>query len=151
VATDTITQAEREATADFDAKQNGAAATGDDERSREEAEPAGQVGEEDDGQFFVLEEGRPVGLSTLVKRGTRVEYEFKLDGHGVPGATGMSLIGYADPDRIMVVPGRAGKVVVDPTYDGDGRVKKVTIRQHFKPTMVYDARTEAGRVALSGE
>jgi hypothetical protein len=51
----------------------------------------------------------------------------------------------------MIVPGRAGKVVIDPTYDGEGQVTKVVIRQHFKPTMVYDARTEAGRVALTGE
>lgn len=108
-------------------------------------------GEEDDGQLFVLEEGKTVTLGTLIKRGTPVEYEFKLSGKAIPGAKGMGLISFADPERTLIVPGRAGKVEVDPTYAPDGSVKKVNVRVHFKPTTAYDARTEAGRVALRGE
>jgi hypothetical protein len=49
------------------------------------------------------------------------------------------------------VPCRAGKTEVDPTYNPDGTVKKVVIRQNMKPITAYDARSEAGRVALTGE
>jgi hypothetical protein len=140
------TQAEREATAEFDPVTG--SINGDGESLEDRANDAPATGQDDDGQLFILEEGRQVGLSTLVKRGTPVTYEFKLDGFAVPGAAGMSLIAFADPDRNMVVPGRAGKVETDPTYDGDGNVKKVSIRQHFKPKMVYDARTDAARKVM---
>lgn len=112
---------------------------------------AQQTGEEDDGQVFVMENGVKLGLSSLVKRGTPVHYEFKMDGKGMKGGEGMGLISFEDPERTLIVPGRGGKIVTDPTYGPDGVVKHVTVRQHFKPTMVYDSRTEAGQVALRGE
>lgn len=112
---------------------------------------ADEHGEEEDGQLFVMEEGRKVTLGTLIKRSTPVEYEFKLGGKAVKGGGNMGLISFTDPDITLIVPGRAGKVEVDPTYNPDGSVKKVTIRAHVKPITAYDSRTEAGIAALRGE
>lgn len=107
---------------------------------------------EDDGQaYFVLEDEKPVTIGSLIKRGTPVEYEFKLQSKAIPGAQGMSLMAFSDPERTLVVPGRAGKVEIDPTYNPDGSVKKVTVRASFKPLMAYDARSKAAEVALYGE
>jgi hypothetical protein len=142
-----LTQAEREKSADFDAENPG----GDEEaQSLAEMQENGG-GEEDDGQLFVLEHGEQVRLSTLYARNTPVEYGFVLEGKTIKGGPGMGLIAFSDPHRTLIVPGRAGKVEVDPTYDGDGNVEKVTVRAHFKPTMAYDSRTEAGKVAFRGE
>lgn len=107
--------------------------------------------EEEDGQLFVMEEGRKVTLGTLIKRSTPVEYEFKMGSKGVKGGPGMGLISFTDPDLVLIVPVRAGKVEVDPTYHPDGSVKKVTIRMNVKPLTAYDAATEAGVAALRGE
>lgn len=112
------------------------------------AEPFQQ---EDDGQTFMFEQGRKVTLGTLIARGVRVEYEIKLGGKAVKGKGEMGLIGFDSPEILLVVPGRAGKVEIDPTYDADGTIDKVTVRAHIKPQMVYDASTEAGQAALRGE
>jgi hypothetical protein len=109
------------------------------------------TGEEDDGQLFVIEEGAKVTLGTLIKRGTSLFYEFKLGGKAIKGAGGMGLLSFDQPDMTLVVPGRAGKVEVDPTYDGEGKIKHVTVRAHFKPSTIYDGRSSAGRAALLGE
>jgi hypothetical protein len=121
----------------------------DDERARAaKAALDTEVGEEDDGQtLFVLEGGRQVTLGTLVKRGTSILYEFKMDGKAVKGRD-MSLIPFDDPDMVLVVPVRAGKVETDPTYNDDGTVKHVTVRAHVKPKTVYDARSQAARAVL---
>lgn len=112
----------------------------------------GEAEEEDDGQVaFVLEQGKRVTLGSLYRRGCPIEYEFKLSGKAVKGGSNMGLIGFEDPDLTLVVPVRAGKVEVDPTYTPEGSVKKVTVRAHVKPTAVYDARTEAARAVLTGE
>lgn len=110
-----------------------------------------EVSEEEDGQLFVVEHGQRVTLSNLVKRGLPVRYEFKLSAKGVKGSGDMGLIGFGDPDITLLVPARAGKVEIDPTYDGDGTVKSVTIRAHVKPLTVYDVRSEAARMVLGGE
>ena len=102
-------------------------------------------------ELFVFEHGEQVKLSTLYSKGTPVEYELKLSGKAFGGGTGMGLLAFTDPERTLIVPGRAGKVEVDPTYNPDGTVKKVKVRQHFKPATAYDSRTDAGRAALVGE
>ena len=112
---------------------------------------ADETSEEEDGQVFVIEQGRNVTLGTLIKRGTPVHYEFKLGGKAIKGAAGMGLLAFNDPEMTLVVPVRAGKVEIDPTYDAEDNVKHVTVRASVKPLMVYDSRTEAAQVALRGE
>jgi hypothetical protein len=108
-----------------------------------------EMDEEGDGQFlFVLEEGKKVTFDTLYERGTPVLYEFVLGSKGVKGAGDMGLIAFSDPDILLLVPARAGKIEVAPTYDGDGLVKHVTVRAHVKPLTVFDAHSAAGREAL---
>lgn len=99
----------------------------------------------------MLEHGEHVTLGTLIKRGTSVLYEFKLGGKAVKGGGAMGLLSFDQPDMTLVVPVRAGKVEIDPTYDADGLVKHVTVRAHVKPKTVYDGRSAAGRTALLGE
>ena len=97
-------------------------------------------------EFELEEKGRAVTLSSLIARGTAIERSWKFDGTQVQGSGG--LIPFSSPDILLVVDGRAGKVVVDPTYDADGRIEKVTLRSHVKARRVYDARTEAARARL---
>lgn len=112
--------------------------------------PPDAVGEDDDGQLFVIEEqGRRVTLGTLYHRGTPVEYRFVLGSKSVP-ARDAGLIGFQNPDLTLVVPVRAGDVKVSPTYNPDGTVKKITIYAAMKPLDVIDARSERGREALAG-
>lgn len=112
-----------------------------------EAEPATE--QEDDGQVaFVMEHGKRVTLSSLVKKGIPVKYAFNMNGKSVQGGKAMGLISFSDPDLMLVVPARAGKVEIDPTYNDDGEVKEVTIRVNVKPRYVYDAQSDAGRQAL---
>lgn len=136
-------------------RRNGSAAGGSAATRGEQAQIDGTEGvaggQDDDGQLFAFEHGRKVTLGTLIGKKTPVEYEFKMQAKGIPGAAGMNLMAFDDPDRVLVVPGRAGKVEVDPTYDGEGNVKKVTVRANFKPSMAYDSRSEAAQVALAGE
>ena len=122
-----------------------------DEEARRAAQAAADeaaVGQEPDGQLFVMEGGVKIGLSSLMERGTPVHYEFKLDSKGVKGGQGMGLISFSEPDRVLVVPGRGGKIETDPTYNGDGTLKSVTVRQHFKPSTVHDSKTEEAAAAL---
>ncbi len=113
-------------------------ALGDDE---DVADADGQV------EFEFEERGRTVTLSNLVARSVPIEREFKFEGRSVKGQG--SLIPYSDPDRLLVVSIRAGKTETDPTYDEDGRISKVTVRQILKARYVLDARTEAARVAMN--
>jgi hypothetical protein len=153
---ETVTKPKAGSTAAANGSSNG---HGSDEEARraaqavadDKATKAGGTGEEDDGQLFVIEEGAKVTLGTLIKRGTSVFYEFKLGGKAIKGAGGMGLLSFDQPDMTLVVPGRAGKVEVDPTYDGEGKIKHVTVRAHFKPSTIYDGRSSAGRAALLGE
>lgn len=107
------------------------------------------TGEEQDGQLFVIENEQRVTLGTLYSRGTPVEYRFVLGSKSVP-ARDAGLIGFTDPDLVLVVPVRAGDVKVSPTYNPDGTVKKVTIYAAMKPLDVMDSRSERGREALLG-
>jgi hypothetical protein len=140
-----LAQAERERTADFDPASGTVAGNGDGDKAVSEG---ADVDDDGQGALFVMEKGVKLGLGQLIARNTKIEYEFKLGGKGIKGAAGMGLLSFTDPERTLVVPGRAGKIEVEPTYDGDGSIAKVVIRAHFKPLMAYDASTEAGRVAL---
>lgn len=125
---------------------------GDDEGQSIEdlANGAGEEhGEEDDGQLFVMEQGRKVTLSSLIARNTPTTYEVKLTGRALKGPG--SLIAFSDPDVTLVALCRAGKVTTEPTYNEDGTVKSVHVQQEIKTRTFYDARTEAAQVALRGE
>lgn len=163
-----MTQEERESAADFDPASNPhlrpvgeaeqerprtleeieAAQAAADAESQARAREAG-LGEEDDGQMFVFEQGRKVTLGTLVGRNVPVTYEVKLTGKVLKGPG--SLLAFNEPDMTLIVPVRAGRVEVDPVYADDGTVKEVHVRQNIKARTFYDAQTEAGQVALRGE
>jgi hypothetical protein len=115
------------------------------------AESAGgegaETGTEPDGQdFFVVERGKRVTLSTLYNRGTKVTFETQLTGKVLKGPG--SLLAFSDPDITLVVPARAGKVEIDPVYDEDGGVKEVHVRQKVKAKTFFDSESDAGREAL---
>lgn len=119
------------------------------------AEANGGQAEEADGQQTMLdtfelvqEKGRPVTIAQLIARGTPVIQEWKFEGKSSRGTGG--LIPFSSPDVLLLVDARAGKVEIDPTYDAEGSVEKVTIRPHVKAVRVYDARTEQARVRFNG-
>lgn len=113
---------------------------------------ADRAGEDDDPvpnadeqfEFELVEQGKTVTLSQLIARGTPTIQEWKFEGMSVKGSGG--LVPFSRPDLLLLVDGRAGKVEVDPTYDDEGKVEKVTIRPHVKARYVMDARTEQARV-----
>lgn len=142
-----ISQREREATAEFDPDTGAVNGNGEGESVTDRA--AAPIEEEADGQLFVPEHGRRVGLADLFKRGTPVTFEVKLTGKVLKGPG--NLVAFSDPDVMLVVPGRAGPVVQDPVYDEDGNVKEVHVRQTIKARTFYDARSDAARIALQGE
>lgn len=144
-------QEAREAGAEFDPDNPGAVGSNGNGQSLEERQAAGDpaVDEDDDGQMFVVEEGQRVTLSTLYKRGTPVEYEFKMTGKSVKGQGG--LISLDETNVMLVVRCVPGKVEIDPTRNADGKVEKVKIRANLKPAAVYQAETDAALVALRGE
>lgn len=102
-------------------------------------------------ELFVLEQGRRVTISQLVARGTTVEYRVTLNSKSLRGGGDMGLLSYNDPDILLVVPARQGKVVHDPTYTEDGDVEKVTVRVNFKPLTVHSATSLEGRALLGLE
>jgi hypothetical protein len=108
-----------------------------------------EIDEAGDGQFlFVIEDGKKVTLDTLFERGTPVLYEFSLGSKSVKGSGTMGLIPFYDPEMLLLVPARAGKVTVEPTYDGNGILKHVTVRAQVKPLTVFDAKSSTARDAL---
>lgn len=102
-------------------------------------------------ELFVLEGGKKVTISNLYGRGTPVMVEWQLSGKNLKGSGETGLLSYSDPDLLLVVPARAGKVEIDPTYNDDGSVKHVTLRQSLKARTFYDAQTEAAQLLLRGE
>lgn len=100
-------------------------------------------------ELFVLEQERRVGLAQLYARGTPVTFEVKLTGVQLKGPA--NLIAFSEPDVTLVTLARAGKVEVDPTYDSDGNVKEVRVRQNIKARRFFDARSEDAALALRGE
>ncbi|HEX7088710.1 MAG TPA: hypothetical protein VF192_01160 [Longimicrobiales bacterium] len=118
-------------------------------KSAAETTPEETEEEEDDGQFtFIVEEkGKALKFSDLIKRGTPVEYAYKLSGKAIPNVSG----GLIDPYKTSHV--LVADCVVDsvkPAYirKGDGTVEKVTIYVELKPRIVQQAFSEAGQHLL---
>lgn len=105
--------------------------------------------EPDQGELFVLEQGKKVTLASLYARSTPVVLEWKFTGKAVKGSGENGLISFDDPDIVLVVPARAGKVEIDPTYNDDGSIKHVTLRPNVKAKTVYDARSEGAKSLMS--
>lgn len=138
-----LSQADRESTADFDP------GNGLDYSLEGDLVSEPEVAEEDDGQLFVVEDAQRVTLGTLFRRGTPVDYEFKLTGKSIRGQGG--LIGLGETNVLMLMRFAPGKVEVVPTRDPDGNVERVTVRTVLRPLAAYQAGSEAAEAALSGE
>jgi hypothetical protein len=99
-------------------------------------------------ELFVLENGERVTIGKLISRNTPIEYRFNLNSKSISGGDSMGLVGFSDPNMTLVVPCRAGKVIVDPTYLPDGTVEKVRITANFKPITAFDSRSDNARAVL---
>jgi len=104
------------------------------------------VAEDDDGQFFVWEQGTKVTLSTLVKRGIDVQHVFVFGAKRAKGKGGLMAL---DEQPVLVVRGITSKVVIVPTHDDQGRVTKVTIESHVAAQVVNPADSEDGMAMLA--
>lgn len=102
-------------------------------------------------ELFVLEHGRRVTIGQLIPRGTTVEYRVNLNAKSIKGGGDMGLLSFGDPDILLVVPARQGKVIPNPTYDEDGNLEKVTLVVNFKPLAAHDATSREGRALLGVE
>lgn len=118
------------------------------EGHEDEAPGADDEEQEDDEELFVLDQGRRVSLGKLIPRGVPIEYRVRFEGKSMKGGNDMGLLAYNDPDIILVMSAREGKVVPEPTYDEDGRITKVTLVAHFKPRIIHDATSFEGRALL---
>jgi hypothetical protein len=125
----------------LDAEDAGVGATID-----EHAAAAG-VGEEDDGQLFVWEQGRKVTLGTLVGRGTAVEHAFVFSGKRMKGSGGLVAL---DDDVLMVARGRVSKTSIVPTRDDDEKVTKVVVEVHIAPRALVPADSDEAMGLLAG-
>lgn len=121
------------------------------ERAGDAVEPAEPAEPEEPEELFVLEQGRRVTISSLVARGTSVEYKVNMNAKSIPGGSDMGLLPYSNPDILLIVPARQGDVRHSPTYDQDGMVKKVTVYVNFKPLTFHDATSPEGRALLGLE
>jgi hypothetical protein len=108
------------------------------------ADALDETPEQEEFEFDIPEGTRTVSHRELIARNTPIIVEWKFEGRSVRGRK-RGLIPFANPDVVLVVPARAGKVEIDPTYDDDGNVTKVTLRPHVKARTVMDARTEEAR------
>lgn len=121
------------------------------ERAGDEPEASETSEASEPEELFVLEQGRRVTVSQLVARGIPIEYRVTMNSKSLKGGGDMGLLSYKDPDILLVVPARQGKVVHDPTYSEEGDVTKVTIRVNFKPLTAHDATSREGRALLGLE
>jgi hypothetical protein len=104
------------------------------------------VGEEDDGQLFVWEQGRKVTLGTLISRGIPVEHAFVFGGKRLKGAG--ALVGF-DDDVLVITRGRVGKTSIVPTRDDDEKVTKVVVETHIAAKVIAPADSEQGMDMLA--
>src|SRR5438105_4777850 len=70
-----------------------------------------QVGEEDDGQMFVWEQGRKVTLGTLIARGITVEHAFVFGGKRLKGRGGLVAF---DDDVLVIARGKVANTNLVP-------------------------------------
>jgi hypothetical protein len=103
------------------------------------------VGEEDDGQLFVWEQGRKVTLGTLIARGTKVEHAFVFGGKRLKGRG--QLMGF-DADSLIVGRGLVAKTAVVPTRDDDEKVTKVVIETHLAMKVIVPAASPEAETML---
>lgn len=99
-------------------------------------------------ELFVVEHGRQVTFSQLVKRGVAVENRYAMSGKSIANVSG----GLVDPFATSVM--LVADCVVDhvkPTYirDAQQRVEKVVLYVSLKPRRVQQALSEAGQVMLA--
>lgn len=99
------------------------------------------VGEEDDGQMFVWEQGRKVTLGTLIARGISVEHAFVFGGRRSKGSGGLMAFG---EKPLMIVRGGVGPVKIVPTYDSDEKIESVVIEQHVVAKIVQPVDSDEG-------
>lgn len=104
-------------------------------------EQGDDIGEEDDGQMFVWEQGHKVTLGTLIQRGIPVEHAFVFGGKRLKGSGG--LVGHND-DVLAITRGKVGKTSIVPTRDDDERVTKVTVETHIAAKVIAPADSEHG-------
>lgn len=105
-----------------------------------------EIGEEDDGQMFVWEQGSKVTLGTLISRGVAVEHAFVFGGKRLKGRGG--LVSFND-DVLVVCRGIVGKTSLVPTRDDQERVTKVVVETHIAAKVVVPADSEDGMSLLA--
>jgi hypothetical protein len=104
------------------------------------------VGEADDGQLFVWEQGTKVTLGTLIGRNVPVEHAFVFGGKRVPGRGGLMAL---DEQPILVVRGMAGPVRLVPSHDEHGKVTKVVIEQSVGAVVVHPADSDEAEAMVA--
>jgi hypothetical protein len=117
------------------------------ERSLEDIEAAGGIGEADDGQLFVWEQGRKVSLGTIIARNIPVEHAFVFGGKRLKGTGG--LMGF-DEDMLIVARGLNGGVHLVPSYSDDEKVTRVVVEVHIKPKVIAPADSDQAEAMLAG-
>jgi hypothetical protein len=111
----------------------------------EEAAGGGEVGEEDDGQLFVWEQGRKVTLGTLIARGIAVKPYVVFGGKRTRGE---GLFDFADKPLVLAET-LPSKVEVVPTRNGDGKVTEVAVVTHFAIRELVNADSERAMSMLA--
>lgn len=103
---------------------------------------------EHDGQVsFVWEHGRKVPISSIVKRGTDVEYKVKFGGVSVKGRG--EPIPLETKDMLLIGRYYSGGLNFVPSHDDEGNVDKVTIYATIKPQgPPVDVTSPEGRLVL---
>jgi hypothetical protein len=103
--------------------------------------------EEEDGQgAFVWERGRKVSFSSLIKRGTEVEYHVKFGGKSVKGQG--EPIPLEESDIVLAGHFVMGGYNIDTVRNDDDTVKKVKVYAKLKPKFYVDPESSQGRALL---
>ena len=105
----------------------------------------------DQEELFILDQGRRVTIGKLIAAGVPVEYRVSLNAKSVKGGRDMGLLSFKDPNIVLVVSAREGKVAIEPTYTEEGEVEKVTVIVNFRPQSVHDAQSPEGLALLGLE
>lgn len=90
----------------------------------ERAASGEQIGEEEDGQLFVWEQGRKVSLGTLIPRGVDVSHHFVFRGKRIKAKGELQAL---DAKSLLLVQGLSGGTHAVPTHDEDEKVTSVAV------------------------
>lgn len=82
------------------------------------------VGEEDDGQLFVWEQGRKVSLGSLIPRGVDVSHHFVFRGKRIKAKGELQAL---DAKSLLLVQGLSGGTHAIPTHDDEEKVTSVAV------------------------